>query len=82
VAFLLVLACVVAFLFKIMAEGHKVLPVDAYIIAPFILLLLSIAIVPFISNEWWGKNYPLVSFALATIVVHRLVIYKNIMVAQ
>jgi len=66
---LLVFACALAIAFQKMAEGHKIMPVDAYMLAPFILLLLAIAIVPFISSSWWGRNYPLFSFGLAVVVV-------------
>ncbi|HUH65923.1 MAG TPA: sodium:proton antiporter, partial [Syntrophales bacterium] len=63
------LSCAIAVVFLKMAEGHRVVPVETYMLAPFTLLLLAIAIVPFISGNWWGKNYPLVSFALAAVVV-------------
>jgi Na+/H+ antiporter NhaD/arsenite permease-like protein len=47
----------------------EVLPVNAWFIAPFLLLLLSIALMPFIDRHWWEKNYPLVTFALGFVVV-------------
>ena len=37
------------------------------IFLPFIILLLSIAIIPFISRTWWNSNYPIVSLGLALI---------------
>ena len=43
--------------------------VNAWFIAPFILLLLSIAVIPFINRRWWEKNYPLVAYTLGFIVV-------------
>ncbi|RPI01322.1 MAG: hypothetical protein EHM64_15890, partial [Ignavibacteriae bacterium] len=46
-----------------------VMPVNAWYIAPFLLLLLSIAVMPFIDRHWWEKNYPLVAFVLGFIVV-------------
>ncbi len=47
----------------------EVIPVKAWFITPFILLLLSIAVMPFIDRNWWQKNYPLVAFSLGFIVV-------------
>jgi Na+/H+ antiporter NhaD/arsenite permease-like protein len=41
---------------------------DLILILPFILLLLSIAGMPFINEKWWHKNYPVVSITLALIV--------------
>ena len=40
-------------------EDVKIVPVNAWFIAPFLLLLLSIAVMPFINRHWWEKNYPL-----------------------
>ncbi len=34
---------------------------------PFALLLLSIAVIPFISKKWWEKYYPLVSLPLGAV---------------
>jgi len=34
---------------------------DLILILPFVLLLLSIALMPFINEKWWHKNYPYVS---------------------
>ncbi len=39
------------------------------IILPFVLLLLSIAAMPFINQKWWDKNYSLISVGLALVVV-------------
>ena len=47
----------------------ETVPVNAWCVAPFILLLLSIAIMPFINKPWWEKNYLLVSYTLGFIVV-------------
>ncbi len=38
-------------------------------IAPFLLLLLSIAVVPFIDRAWWEKRYPFVAIGLGLITV-------------
>ena len=66
---LLILACALAIAFQRMTEGHRVIPVETYMLVPFVLLLLAIAIVPFISSDWWGRYYPHVSFVLAAVVV-------------
>lgn len=39
------------------------------LILPFVLLLFSIAAGPFINKKWWEKNYPYVSFLLASIIL-------------
>jgi Na+/H+ antiporter NhaD/arsenite permease-like protein len=54
--------------------GHYLTAVEAvsvntWFIAPFLLLLLSIASMPFINRMWWEKNYPLVAYTLGFIVV-------------
>src|SRR5437879_1353261 len=46
-----------------MAEPHPA------IILPFILMLLSLAAMPFIFADWWHRHYPKVAVALATITV-------------
>ncbi len=50
-------------------EGYEVIPVNPLMILPFVLLLLSIAIIPFISRHWWEKYYPHVSVGLGAISV-------------
>jgi Na+/H+ antiporter NhaD/arsenite permease-like protein len=45
-------------------EEAIVVPVNPLMILPFVLLLLSIAIVPFIDKRWWERNYPFVSIGL------------------
>jgi Na+/H+ antiporter NhaD/arsenite permease-like protein len=47
----------------------EVIPVNAWFITPFIIVLLSIAVMPFIDKNWWEKNYPLVVFSLGFVVV-------------
>lgn len=60
------------------AIEYEILPVNPVMIAPFILLLLSIAIMPFINRHWWEHNYPLVSFALGAVtVIYYFFILKN-----
>lgn len=41
---------------------------ELILIFPFVLLLLSIALMPFINEKWWHKNYPYVSVVLAVII--------------
>lgn len=47
-------------------------PVNPWMILPFVLFLLSIALLPFISKPWWEKNYTALSvlFALSTILYY------------
>jgi Na+/H+ antiporter NhaD/arsenite permease-like protein len=50
-------------------EGSTVVPVNPWMILPFVCLLLSIAIAPFIHRHWWEKNYPYVSVGLGAVTV-------------
>ncbi len=36
-------------------------------IAPFVVLLLAIALMPLVARRWWGKFYPLVTLLLALV---------------
>jgi Na+/H+ antiporter NhaD/arsenite permease-like protein len=69
------LAAIVVFVIFIAFGLHKLPtgpcagPIPVLMTLPFILLLLSIAIVPFISAHWWERNYPWVSFGLAAVAV-------------
>jgi Na+/H+ antiporter NhaD/arsenite permease-like protein len=49
------------------SSSHAV-PVHVGWVIPFITLLLSIAIVPFINRHWWEHNYPYVAFGLGAMV--------------
>jgi Na+/H+ antiporter NhaD/arsenite permease-like protein len=55
-------------------EDIKILPVPLIAVVPFVLLLASIAIVPFINRHWWEKRYPLVSLTLGAVIVAYYVI--------
>jgi Na+/H+ antiporter NhaD/arsenite permease-like protein len=44
-------------------------PAELWMAVPFLLLLASIAIVPFVDRHWWEKRYPLISFSLGAIVL-------------
>ncbi len=50
-------------------ESVEIFPVPAWLISPFVLLLASIAVVPFINRHWWEHHYPKVSYALGVLVV-------------
>jgi len=50
-------------------EEVEIVPVNAWFIAPFVVLLISIGVMPFVNRRWWEKNYPLVSYALGFVVV-------------
>jgi len=57
---------------------YEILPVNPVMITPFILLLLAIAVMPFINRHWWEHNYPFVSFALGAVtVIYYFFILKN-----
>ncbi len=54
----------------LLAEEMNTAPrADAWMMLPFILLLLAIAAFPFINKHWWEKNYPLVAFGLGFSVI-------------
>ncbi len=61
------------------AGEEAVVPsVSPAMIIPFILLLLSIAVLPFINKHWWEKNYPVVAVALALIpIVYYVFVLHN-----
>jgi Na+/H+ antiporter NhaD/arsenite permease-like protein len=66
----LFLAVVLAVSIEEMAgQSYKIVPVQPFMLAPFVLLLLCIAIVPFISSDWWCRRYPLVSYGLGLVGV-------------
>jgi Na+/H+ antiporter NhaD/arsenite permease-like protein len=68
-AALAVTVIVIYNIFGYLFEDVKILPVNEWFITPFLLLLLSIALMPFINKHWWEKNYPFVAFGLGFIVV-------------
>jgi len=60
-------------------ETAEIMPVGGWLVIPFILLLASIAIVPFINRHWWEHNYPKVSLTLgALILLYYIVILENV----
>jgi Na+/H+ antiporter NhaD/arsenite permease-like protein len=44
------------------------LPVSAWLMFPFAILLLSIGLAPFLRRSWWEKYYPVVSIGLGLFV--------------
>ncbi|HAP34663.1 MAG TPA: sodium:proton antiporter [Bacteroidetes bacterium] len=48
-----------------------------FLVLPFALLLLLIALAPLFFPNWWSKHYPKVSFSLGTIVLVYYVFYLN-----
>ena len=38
-------------------------------VLPFVLFLASIAVLPLVKKHWWEKNFVLVSFGLAGVVI-------------
>ncbi len=71
---LLLTGIIAAGLFLFAAVSHhadevQILPVNILWVAPFIALLGSIAIAPFVNRRWWDRNYPYVSFGLGAITI-------------
>ena len=62
-----------------LASDGSALPAAApLMIAPFLLLLLSIAVLPLIDREWWDTRYPIVAIGLGLFTVfYYLVILRN-----
>jgi Na+/H+ antiporter NhaD/arsenite permease-like protein len=48
--------------------GVEVLAVSAWMMLPFALLLLAMAVVPFLHRHWWERHYPHVSIGLGLFV--------------
>ncbi|MEW6159294.1 MAG: sodium:proton antiporter [Verrucomicrobiota bacterium] len=47
-------------------------------ILPFVLLLLAIAVMPFLNKHWWEHHFPKVSIALGSItVLYYILVLKN-----
>ena len=72
----LIIFCTLAFLLFVLfnalrdkLEHVEISQVAAWWIGPFALLLLCIAVVPFINRHWWEHYYPFVAFGLGILVV-------------
>lgn len=44
---------------------------------PFVLLLASIALMPFVRRHWWERNYPKVSVGLALLIAVYYALYRK-----
>ncbi len=58
------------------AEPH-VPVVNPWMILPFVLLLLAIAVAPFVHRHWWEKNYPIVALGLGFLVFSYYLLYLD-----
>lgn len=59
-------------------EAAEIMPVEGWLVVPFVLLLASIAVMPFINRHWWEHNYPKVSLGLgALIVIYYVFVLSN-----
>jgi Na+/H+ antiporter NhaD/arsenite permease-like protein len=75
---LILLVFLVAIGLNRLATRPHIAPVDPIMILPFVLLLLCIAVMPFISSRWWEHNYSMVSFGLAAVaVIYYFLVLKN-----
>lgn len=60
-------------------EGAEIKPVEPWVITPFVLLLGSIAVGPFINKHWWEHNYPIVSYTLGALtILYYVIVLDNI----
>lgn len=50
-------------------DGAHIAAVNPWMVTPFALLLLAIALMPFIHKQWWEHNYPFVSVALGAVTI-------------
>lgn len=50
-------------------EEMHVVPVDPLMIIPFVVLLLAIAVAPFINKHWWERFYPHVALSLGLVTI-------------
>jgi Na+/H+ antiporter NhaD/arsenite permease-like protein len=66
----LLLAILVASAAAYAQEGGPAAPdVNPWMIAPFALLLLAIAVMPFVNRHWWEKFYPAVCAGLGLVSI-------------
>lgn len=62
-----------------MMKAMQVKPVGGWLVIPFVLLLLSIAVVPFLSRHWWEHHYPKVSYLLGGLVaIYYIAVLDNV----
>ncbi len=76
-----ILAACIIYLFlsasSFAAETSHIVEPNPLWISPFVLLLLAIALMPFINKHWWEKYYPHVAVVLGLIVVFYYIIALN-----
>ncbi len=53
---------------QVLGTSVAILPVHPGMMAPFVVLLLAIALMPFVRRRWWEAYYPHVCFGLGLIV--------------
>lgn len=51
--------------------------VRGWMIFPFVILILAIALVPFLSRAWWDRHFPKVSIGLGLVVVSYYVLFLD-----
>ena len=66
----ILLSIVFLFFFTLPAfAGEESVPVNPLMITPFVLLLIAMAVLPFMSKKWWDKYYSFVSIGLGLISI-------------
>jgi Na+/H+ antiporter NhaD/arsenite permease-like protein len=65
----LVFIVLAAFILGRYSGEAKLVQVSPFMIIPFILLLISIAIMPFVNPHWWERKYPYVALGLAGVAI-------------
>jgi Na+/H+ antiporter NhaD/arsenite permease-like protein len=56
-------------LLALLASSASVVEPNPWMILPFVVMLLCIALMPFINLHWWEHHYPKVAVALAAVTV-------------
>ena len=51
------------------SDGVETIAPSPWMILPFVILLLAIALMPFIAKHWWEKNFAIASAALGAVTV-------------
>ncbi len=59
------------------AFEYSVMPVNPVMTLPFVLLLLAIALMPFINGGWWEHHYPAVSLSLGGVSLAYYLFFLN-----
>jgi len=76
--FILLLAFLSVCVSDASAIEYEIMPVNPGMIAPFILLLFAIALMPLVNIHWWERKYPAVAVGLGIIpVVYYFFVLKN-----